>query len=144
MFCVKYSHWNDGYINTIHFVYRAYFGRIIFRCVSKQMCLVFCLTVHWTNVIWISNFCHGGLSFEKKWLFSVTLFVVTTYIYRTFPLLFVLHFFNCLKTCKIESVGYASGTFRNFLVLHNVYVVVVDQFTPGYQFRPTLNFLEDL
>ena len=23
-------------------------------------------------------------------------------------------------------------------------VVVVDQFTPGYQFRPTLNFLEDL
>ena len=24
------------------------------------------------------------------------------------------------------------------------YLVVVDQFTPGYQFRPTLNFLEDL
>ena len=24
------------------------------------------------------------------------------------------------------------------------YLVVVDQFTPGYQFTPTLNFLEDL
>ena len=23
-------------------------------------------------------------------------------------------------------------------------VVVVDQFTPGYQFKPTLNFLEDV
>ena len=35
------------------------------------------------------------------------------------------------------------------LSLHTTYthiehIVVVDQFTTGYQFRPTLNFLEDL
>ena len=39
---------------------------------------------------------------------------------------------------------YANAYFhkKNFIPIFTV--VVVDQFTPGYQFRPTPNFLEDL
>ena len=42
------------------------------------------------------------------------------------------------RSTKIKGHNYEPDT------IVTTRVVVVDQFTPGYQFRPALNFLEDL
>ena len=40
--------------------------------------------------------------------------------------------------------GYQLSPPENKTIIFQLWLVVVDQFTPGYQFTPTLNFLENL
>ena len=56
------------------------------------------------------------------------------------------YFWFSVKTADNRDILSKYNSFKEILnnINKSLIVVVVDQFTPGYQFTPTLNFLEDL